>query len=344
MATKLSELPTGQAISKLIDETVTASRTAASTNTVIPVLTLNRQSSGTPGAGIGGSLAFNVLTAAGNTETGATIEAVTTDVTSTSEDFDLVFKTMRAGAAAEEGARLTHNATANEHKFLVNNNSGSGAPGYSFAVEATTGIGRNGSVGGMDLINGGVPVAQVRSAGVLVKSDKYLGFASGAVTTSLAAGASLATSNIVQFHGATPTTTAGGVRVMADANGSYIQSVSITEALTLNTGATTTVTAGNLGPANARIIAVLYRVTTAITTAANFNIKVTGGNAFANIGTATTSQTGMTAGTTGVLVPAAFADQYNTSATTLTVTTDANPGAGAIRLTVVYQQLNPPDS
>ena len=80
--------------------------TAATTNTVLDVLRVDRQSSGTPAVGIGVGIEFAVETAAGNTEVGATIEAITTDVTAASEDFDLVFKTMAAGAAATEGMRI----------------------------------------------------------------------------------------------------------------------------------------------------------------------------------------------------------------------------------------------
>ena len=80
--------------------------TNAATNTVTTLLTLNSQSTGTPAAGIGSALAFAAETAAGNTEVGAVIEAVTTDVTSTSEDFDLVIKTMAGGATAAERLRV----------------------------------------------------------------------------------------------------------------------------------------------------------------------------------------------------------------------------------------------
>jgi len=81
--------------------------TNAATNTVTTLLTLNSQSSGTPAAGIGAGLAFAAETAAGNTEVGVVLEAVTTDVTGASEDFDLVIKTMAAGAAAAERLRLS---------------------------------------------------------------------------------------------------------------------------------------------------------------------------------------------------------------------------------------------
>lgn len=80
--------------------------TNAATNTVTTLLTLNSQSSGTPAVGIGAGLAFAAETGVGNTEVGAVIQAVTTDVTSTSEDFDLVFRTMAAGAAAAERMRV----------------------------------------------------------------------------------------------------------------------------------------------------------------------------------------------------------------------------------------------
>lgn len=81
--------------------------TDAGTNTVLDVLRLDRQSSGTPAAGIGVGMEFATETSVGNTEIGATIEAITTDVTAGSEDFDLVFRTMAAGAAAAERMRIT---------------------------------------------------------------------------------------------------------------------------------------------------------------------------------------------------------------------------------------------
>ena len=81
--------------------------TDAGTTTAPVALALDHQSSGTPANGIGVALGMKVETAAGNTEIGALIEAVTTDVTATSEDFDVVIKTMAAGAAAAERARVT---------------------------------------------------------------------------------------------------------------------------------------------------------------------------------------------------------------------------------------------
>jgi hypothetical protein len=84
----------------------TVQLTTATTNAVTQVFQLNSQSSGTPANGIGVGMEFAVETTAGNTEVGATIDAVVTDVTATSEDFDLVVKLMAAGAAAAETARF----------------------------------------------------------------------------------------------------------------------------------------------------------------------------------------------------------------------------------------------
>jgi len=83
----------------------TYSETSA-TNTVIDVARLEARSTGTPAAGIGAGLLFAAETSASNFEIGARIEAIATDVTATSEDFDLSFKVMAAGAAATEVMRV----------------------------------------------------------------------------------------------------------------------------------------------------------------------------------------------------------------------------------------------
>jgi hypothetical protein len=83
------------------------SATTVATNTATEVLILDSQSSGTPAAGIGTTVSFAAETAAGNTEVGMQISAITTDVTSGSEDFDFVLRLMAAGATASEIARIT---------------------------------------------------------------------------------------------------------------------------------------------------------------------------------------------------------------------------------------------
>jgi hypothetical protein len=76
-------------------------------NTVTDVITMTHTTSGTPAAGIGTGLAYVTETAAGNNETGMTIDAVTTDVSGGSEDFDFVVNLMAAGVAAVEKLRVS---------------------------------------------------------------------------------------------------------------------------------------------------------------------------------------------------------------------------------------------
>lgn len=97
----------------------TVSVDSAATNTVTTVATLRSTSTGTPAAGIGVALDFAAETAAGNNEIGGRISAVTTDVTSTSEDFDLVFSAMAAGAAVTECGRITSKGTYKHQSFTV---------------------------------------------------------------------------------------------------------------------------------------------------------------------------------------------------------------------------------
>jgi len=90
-----------------IPNAVTVQPTSAATDTVTTALTLDSQSSGTPAAGIGAGMAFAAETAAGTTKTGMLLQAVATDVTTGSEDFDYVLKLMAAGATATEMMRVT---------------------------------------------------------------------------------------------------------------------------------------------------------------------------------------------------------------------------------------------
>jgi hypothetical protein len=91
----------------------------ATTNAVTNLLKLTHTTSGTPANGIGVGMQFEVETSANNNEIGATIEAVASDVTSTSEDFYLSLKTMIAGAAATEVARFDGSTTAGDTRFLI---------------------------------------------------------------------------------------------------------------------------------------------------------------------------------------------------------------------------------
>ena len=81
----------------------------SSTNSVVFPMKVSEITSGTPANGLGVGVEFEVETSAGNNEIGATIAAVTTDVSSGSEDFKIVFKAMSAGNAATEMLSLTAN-------------------------------------------------------------------------------------------------------------------------------------------------------------------------------------------------------------------------------------------
>lgn len=112
---------------------------------------------------------------------------------------------------------------------------------------------------------------------------------------------------------------------------------------TLSTGAATTNTGLSCLPANAVIDAVVYRITTTITTAASFTV----GDATVAARFCGTQST-LTAGTTGICF--AQADQTGTSgprqvsATTARVTCNVTPGAGAMRLIVYYHTWVAPTS
>ncbi len=79
----------------------------AGTNTVTYAERLSHITSGTPAASIGVGLEFEQETSADNNEVLVTIETIATDVTATSEDADIIFKNMAAGAAAAETFRIT---------------------------------------------------------------------------------------------------------------------------------------------------------------------------------------------------------------------------------------------
>ena len=93
-------------ITHVADTGVTLNVENSTTNAVTDLLKLQVQSSGTPAVGIGTGIEFSTETAAGTLETGGVIESVTTGITPTSEEFDMVFKTMSSGATAAERLKL----------------------------------------------------------------------------------------------------------------------------------------------------------------------------------------------------------------------------------------------
>lgn len=129
-------------------------------------------------------------------------------------------------------------------------------------------------------------------------------------------------------------------------NGAQLIEGFSSELITLNTGGTTTNSVGNLLPANSQIIAVVFRVTTTITTATAYSIgDATTAARFQPTGAA------LTAGTTGVgqdhmsgAVTTLAAGPTQAAAAPLRITTDAPPGAGAIRVTVFWRRFVSPTS
>jgi hypothetical protein len=324
----------------------------AGTNTVLAAATLRRTSSGTPANGIGVAQNWEVETAAGapgNTEIGGQIACVTSDVTGASEDFFFSLRIMIAGAAVAETARLTDMgwsmpnssayATRPQYGFIS-------LPGIGFtASSASDGGGVYFTAGGNLTVRFGqdrvsfsaiCPLLWNSSGGAFSTGDTGLNRNSAGI---LGFGYGTSSYTGTGFAGGWKATTC----ITAGAAGETDTSVMASELLVLDAD-TSTDTVANLVPANSIVEWIAYRITVTIGTATAFTVKVAGGNSFVNLGTATTSQTGLTATTTGVLVPALNTDGYSAAAAKLRVDTTGTPSAGTIRLTVKYRQIVPPSS
>ena len=131
--------------------------------------------------------------------------------------------------------------------------------------------------------------------------------------------------------------------VQSAANAAQLTYSSASELLTLSTGGTTTDTSANLLPANAIIVAVVARVTTTITTATSWQLGDP-----TTAGRFTAANSTMVAGTTDVGTlhydGTGAAGQRQVAAAKVRVTTVGTPGAGAIRITVFYYTILPPQS
>jgi|14BtaG_2_1085337.scaffolds.fasta_scaffold01433_7 hypothetical protein len=93
-------------ITHVADTGVTLNVENSTTNAVTDVLKLQAQSSGTPAVGIGTGVEFSTETASDNLEIGGVIESSASGLTPTSEEFDMIFKTMSTGTAAAERLKL----------------------------------------------------------------------------------------------------------------------------------------------------------------------------------------------------------------------------------------------
>lgn len=103
------------------------------------------------------------------------------------------------------------------------------------------------------------------------------------------------------------------------------------EEITLATGGTTTETTFQI-PADAIVLAVMTRITTTITTAVNYDVGVSGAATRYD-----TNNTNVTADDVNLhLDHWAGANIVSTGADEVLITTDVNPGAGAMRVTVFF--------
>ena len=113
----------------------------AVSNAVSNVVTISHTTTGTPVAGIGTGQAFRAETAIDNIETGMIIEAVATDVTAGSEDFDFVVKLMAAGAAPVVAMRVTSAGVLTASGTTIGNLSSGGALGTPSSATLTNATG-----------------------------------------------------------------------------------------------------------------------------------------------------------------------------------------------------------
>jgi len=108
------------------------------TNDVNPIIRMTSVSTGTPAAGIGVGMEFEVQTAVGNKEVGATIDVITTNITPSSEAFELVFTVMVGGATPTDVLRLSSVVNAVNQVSIVS--SGTGTAPLIVAVGTDTDI------------------------------------------------------------------------------------------------------------------------------------------------------------------------------------------------------------
>ena len=119
----------------------------SATNTVIGNLIVRRQTTATPAAGIGTRIELQTETSASNYEAGVTLDAITTDVTGGSEDFDFAINSMTNGATATEKMRITSTGAIKFNAYDSTNNTGT--PTYMLGTDV------NGNV--VKVLGGDVP-------------------------------------------------------------------------------------------------------------------------------------------------------------------------------------------
>jgi hypothetical protein len=217
-------------------------------------------------------------------------------------------------------------------------------PIYTAPADSGTGFGVSGSNGAYIYTFSDV-IAYWRGNDVFHRAATIIGWTAGNATHGNALDSAWArtASGVIQACTGTAGTYAAveakefRFRAPTSANGQYAAVLSLTELTTIAAAATTDTTIQM--PANAIILAVSVRVTTAIPTATNFTVG--------DSGSATRFSTAAVSSALNSTDPGTKAGAYyNASATSVRITPDATPGAntGRVRVTIHYILVTPPTS
>jgi len=155
--------------------TLTVTFDSATTGSVITPFAISATSTGTPVDGIGTGLNFITETLSASPVTGAAIRSISTEVDAGSEDFDLSFLTMAAGAAAAERFRAKSTG-----EFQFNSGYGSVATVYGTRAWANFDPTVYTTVTGTYTWSGTTATINFNSHGFLAGDIVYLNFTSGA--------------------------------------------------------------------------------------------------------------------------------------------------------------------
>lgn len=251
-ASALEAITAASLATVLLDESW-AKDDAANTG-VTNVLTIGHTTTGTPGTGIGTGLAFSTETAAGNNETGMVLQAVTTDVSAGSEDFDFVLRLMAAGAAAAEKFRVSSTGVVTLQGALNTTSGGSLAGTWSTLGTVTTVDINGGTIDGAT-IGGASPGAgtfsTLTSASATITGGTVNGTVIGGVTPAAGTFSTLASPSVSltggTLSGITSISTSSLTATTADINGGTVDGATINSSsigvTTAAAGRFTTITA-----------------------------------------------------------------------------------------------------
>ena len=231
-------------------------RNTPSTNVAVRSLTLAVQSTGTPAAGFGNSLEYEVETAVGNTERAGYVSVNATDVTPGSEDFEMSFGLMTAGAAASSKMLLNNAGDLQIDGDLTvsgNNIKSSSATALTLSG-ADVAVAGDLTVTGNDIKSSSATALTLSGANVTVAGDLTVTGndikASGGTTAVTLSGADVTvagdltvTGNDIKASGGTTAVTLSGANVTVAGDltvtGNDIKGSGGTTALTMNAGSVT---------------------------------------------------------------------------------------------------------